>query len=298
MKPPIVQVAGMHRARRRRVDSEAWTWIASLDGQRLFFPPNVAGWNDDRWLDTSTLRGRWIAANYVAYAVRARHRRVERQAPVRCRKARRPRAGLLGQPDDDLVDPDDAAAFAQTALDDADSTWKRDDVPGADRQRPPDSHRRLPRLPDLLTMSCSCNEFSRATALRRSVAEAGRGLPVIEPGMPIPAGTGLDRRGFLARAAGLALSVYGAGKLPLGLFEEGIARAQSAPAGPVLVSVFLEGGADSLSMLFPAGNAQYAAFRPQLALPAGRRASRSPRTRACAGTPRSRRWPSCTARAR
>ncbi len=116
-------------------------------------------------------------------------------------------------------------------------------------------------------MSCSCNEFTRAAALRRSVAEAGRGLPVIEAGMPIPAGSGLDRRGFLATAAGLALSVYGASKLPLGLFEEGIARAQGVTT-PVLVSVFLEGGADSLSMLFPAGNAQYMAFRPQLALPA------------------------------
>ena len=107
-------------------------------------------------------------------------------------------------------------------------------------------------------MSCSCNEFSRAAMLRRSVAEAGRGLPTIEPGMPIPAGSGLDRRAFLSRAAGLALSVYGASKLPLGLFEEGIARAQSGPAGPVLLSVFLDGGADSLSMLFPAGHPQYA----------------------------------------
>lgn len=115
-------------------------------------------------------------------------------------------------------------------------------------------------------MSCSCNEFTRATALRRSVAEAGRGLPVIEPGMPIPAGTGLDRRAFLSRAAGLALSVYGASKLPFGLFEEGIARAQGAPPGPVLLSVFLDGGADSLSMLFPAGHPQYASLRPQLAL--------------------------------
>jgi uncharacterized protein (DUF1501 family) len=115
-------------------------------------------------------------------------------------------------------------------------------------------------------MSCSCNEFSRSAMLRRSVAEAGRGLPTIEPGMPIPAGSGLDRRAFLARAAGLALSVYGASKLPLGLFEEGIARAQGAPPGPVLLSVFLDGGADSLSMLFPAGHPQYVTFRPQLAL--------------------------------
>jgi uncharacterized protein (DUF1501 family) len=118
-------------------------------------------------------------------------------------------------------------------------------------------------------MSCSCNEFSRAAMLRRSVAEAGRGLPTIEPGMPIPAGSGLDRRAFLSRTAGLALSVYGASKLPLGLFEEGIARAQGAPAGPVLLSVFLDGGADSLSMLFPSGHPEYATFRPQLALGSG-----------------------------
>jgi uncharacterized protein (DUF1501 family) len=117
-------------------------------------------------------------------------------------------------------------------------------------------------------MSCSCNEFSRASLFRRSVAEAGRGLPAIEPGMPLPAGSGLDRRSFLARTAGLALAVYGAGKLPLGLFDEGIARAQSA-GGPILVSVFLEGGADSLSMLFPAGNSRYHTLRPTLALQPG-----------------------------
>ena len=114
-------------------------------------------------------------------------------------------------------------------------------------------------------MSCACNEFSRSSLLRRSVAEAGRGLPVVEAGMPLPAGSGLSRRTFLARTAGLALSVYGASKLPLGLFEEGIARA-AAPTDPILVSIFLDGGADSLSMLYPAGDAQYAGLRPTLAL--------------------------------
>ena len=40
--------------------------MADLAGQRLFRPPNVSGWNDTRWLDTSTFRGRWIAANEIA----------------------------------------------------------------------------------------------------------------------------------------------------------------------------------------------------------------------------------------
>ena len=56
-------------------------------------------------------------------------------------------------------------------------------------------------------MGCNhCEEFGRAQLMRRAVAEAGRGLPSIEPGMPTPAGTGLSRRSFLLRssAAGVA----------------------------------------------------------------------------------------------
>ena len=73
-----------------------------------------------------------------------------------------------------------------------------------------------------------CDEFSRAALVRRGAAEAGLGLPAIEPGMPRPAGTGLDRRSFVTRTFGLALSVYGLGKLSL--FEEGIARAATTEA--------------------------------------------------------------------
>ena len=110
-----------------------------------------------------------------------------------------------------------------------------------------------------------CDEFSRLSLLRRAAAEAGNGLPAIEPGMPAPAGTGLDRRTFVTGAFGLALSVYGLGKLKL--FEDGIARAASGPAQPVLVSVFLPGGADSLSVLYPALDPNYRKLRPTLALP-------------------------------
>jgi uncharacterized protein (DUF1501 family) len=109
-----------------------------------------------------------------------------------------------------------------------------------------------------------CNEFSRAAFVRKSAVEAGRGLPAVEPGMPLPAGTGLDRRTFVTRTFGLALSVYGLGKL--GLFEEGIASAASAPAQPVLVSVFLPGGTDALSVLYPAVDSTYRKLRPTLAL--------------------------------
>ena len=102
-------------------------------------------------------------------------------------------------------------------------------------------------------MSDCCNEFSRSSILRRAAAEAGRGLPEIETGMPLPAGTGLDRRNFLARSVGLALAVYGAGAVAPRFFEEGISAALAAgPSDTVLVSIFMDGGADSLSLLFPA----------------------------------------------
>jgi uncharacterized protein (DUF1800 family) len=65
VKPPVVQLAGMLRAVGRGVDTDAWAWVSELMGQKLFFPPNVAGWDDSRWLDTATFRGRWIAATYV-----------------------------------------------------------------------------------------------------------------------------------------------------------------------------------------------------------------------------------------
>jgi uncharacterized protein (DUF1501 family) len=88
--------------------------------------------------------------------------------------------------------------------------------------------------------------------------------------MPLPAGTGLDRRAFLARSAGVALAVYGASKLALPGLEEGIARAAAAaPSQPVLVSVFLPGGADGLSTLYPAGDPLYRKLRPKLALADG-----------------------------
>jgi uncharacterized protein (DUF1501 family) len=118
-------------------------------------------------------------------------------------------------------------------------------------------------------MGC-CDEHIRSELLRRSVARAGSGLPAIEPGMPEPAGTGLDRRDFLLRTVGLAVAVYGAAGMRPAAFDEGIAAAQAAGGGKgrVLVSVFLDGGADSLSMLFPAEDPLYRRLRPRLALPA------------------------------
>ena len=97
--------------------------------------------------------------------------------------------------------------------------------------------------------ACHCKEHTRAAILRQAAARAGAGagLRPIEPGMPLPAGTGLSRRSFLARSSGLALAVFGGGALAPRAFEEGIADAMAAARqNSVLVSIFLDGGLDTL----------------------------------------------------
>jgi uncharacterized protein (DUF1501 family) len=111
-----------------------------------------------------------------------------------------------------------------------------------------------------------CDEFSRAAVVHAGTAEAGRGLPAIEGGMPNPAGTGLSRAAFLSRTLGTMLTVYGAGALAPRAFDDAIAEAAGAAANTTLVSVFAPGGWDSLSLLYPNGDPNYRALRPELAL--------------------------------
>ena len=59
MKAPVVYIAGLLRLRGRAIDTNSWSWISDMAGMRLFRPPNVAGWDETRWMDTSSFRGRW-----------------------------------------------------------------------------------------------------------------------------------------------------------------------------------------------------------------------------------------------
>jgi uncharacterized protein (DUF1800 family) len=66
VKPPAVFAAGMLRALGRGIQTTQWFRLAPASGQRLFYPPNVAGWDETRWLDTATFRGRWFLAALLA----------------------------------------------------------------------------------------------------------------------------------------------------------------------------------------------------------------------------------------
>ncbi len=71
VKPPVVYTAGLLRALGRGIDTAAWTNLDFASGQRLFVPPNVAGWDESRWLDTATFRGRWFVASTALKPLRA-----------------------------------------------------------------------------------------------------------------------------------------------------------------------------------------------------------------------------------
>jgi len=127
---------------------------------------------------------------------------------------------------------------------------------------------RTPSTPD-----GHCDGFTRAQAIRRVLASDK--LPVArewDPRMPIPAGAGIDRRRFLAGALGGVMTVYGAGRLGLTnrMLGDGIARAAVESAdSPILVSLFVQGGLDGLSLLAPAGDSLYQQLRPTLGVAPG-----------------------------
>jgi uncharacterized protein (DUF1800 family) len=65
VKSPALYNAGLLRRLGHGIDTTAYAWLGDMAGQRLFSPPNVAGWDDTRWLDTATWRGRWWIATQV-----------------------------------------------------------------------------------------------------------------------------------------------------------------------------------------------------------------------------------------
>ncbi len=127
VKSPAVYLAGLLRSLRRGIDTEAWTWLLSLAGQQLFYPPNVAGWDDTRWLDTATFRARWmIASNAIQpHSLDAGKVKLPLDAAVLVSRAER----FLGKPALTSQTHDDLTRFARTALHDANADWKKRQYP-------------------------------------------------------------------------------------------------------------------------------------------------------------------------
>ena len=178
VKPPAVFVAGMLRALRRAVDTDAWVWLMEGAGQRLFYPPDVAGWNDERWLDTSTVRGRWEIVGSGLYPRQLTDAQIEAWDPAETADDRRgARALLLGRSRAQRRDRGRAHRLRERRRVGLAGRLAAGLVPRPAPERPAPPPVLLPRPPDELMATCGCNDYSRSRLLRRAAAEAGRGLP-------------------------------------------------------------------------------------------------------------------------
>ena len=199
-------------------------------------PPNVAGWNDKR------VAGHLDAPGPLEHRLRRPQPRLRpgqrHLQRDRDRGARRSLAAqaFLGNPPLTDRDPPGAAGVRRRRR-----PGRRRLVgagqparPAPERAAPPD--RQLPRPAGLLMSDCGCSGFTRSEMLRRGLATPGAGLPSIEPGMPLPAGTGMSRRSLMLRGAGLALAVYGADRIVPQALRGGHRRGRRrpGPAGPDL----------------------------------------------------------------
>ena len=274
-KPPVVQLAGMLRALGRPIKGERGRGSATApDSGSTTRPTSRAGTRSAGWTPTrsapagtsssSSRRsidpGSAAARSYPPAETPEQALAAARAFWLDPRLSRTPPPGC--SPSRSFQPPADDASTPRTPR-----AARAEARPAPERPASPD--RRLLRLPEQLMpdssiRACGCADFSRSELLRGgAAATAGRGLRAIEPGMPLPAGTGLSRRSFLARSTGLALAVFGGSALSPGALDAGIAPPRPRGEPRVLVSIFCSGGMDSLSLLAPVGDPRYATLRPR-----------------------------------
>ena len=83
-KSPVVYNAGLLRIRGDRVETGDWVYLDAMAGQQLFYPPNVSGWDNTRWLDTSSFQARWLIARRALqkHALNPDHARPSERPPA------------------------------------------------------------------------------------------------------------------------------------------------------------------------------------------------------------------------
>ena len=266
-----------------------------MSGQRLFYPPNVAGWDDTRWLDTATFRGRWYAVQRILRDHSAR--------PAEGEASRTTRKQLVDRALDFWNDPPLSDGDARTRSARSRTAHSRDAgndeleaaaVPGARAERAPPADRHVPRPPDCMTTAAA--SATSAPAPTCFVRRAGRGLPAIEPGMPLPAGTGLTRRASSRARSASRSPCTAPGRLAAVRRRDRRAPPPAQRTADARHRVPAGRRRRALAALSAAATRSIRSCRPTLAVTRGHRVHRG-RT-AASGIRRSRRSPSSTPRAR
>lgn len=132
VKPPVVQIAGMLRALGRFLDTDEWIWAATIAGQLLFYPPNVAGWDATRWLNSGT----WLARFNLAATMIGEARAVNPLSPTAQAGVPTDPGALVaeavafwGSPTLSAATQGELLAYAQASLGAATHRWQREQFP-------------------------------------------------------------------------------------------------------------------------------------------------------------------------
>jgi len=89
----------------------------------------VAGWDDTRWLDTATFRGRWDVANYAMKPTQLDAGHPKGKLPLDAEALLERALASVGSPTLDERTRDILLAFARRALGDAKEDWKKTSYP-------------------------------------------------------------------------------------------------------------------------------------------------------------------------
>jgi uncharacterized protein (DUF1800 family) len=130
VKAPVVHTAGMLRILGRGVrQADEWAWRNWLAGQQLFYPPNVAGWDDDHWLDTATFRGRWVGIAGILQSYALKPERPPKNQPSTPDRLLASALAFWGNPTLSAETSRALLRFARRSLADAREGWQKRQYP-------------------------------------------------------------------------------------------------------------------------------------------------------------------------
>jgi uncharacterized protein (DUF1800 family) len=129
VKPPVVHIAGLLRRVGAGITTTDWAWIGAISGQQLFYPPNVAGWDDSRWLDTATFRGRWLAVQRLLADRTLNPSKPPKAMPGDADGVLRSALAFWNRPELSTGTSYQLLRFASLALKDAKATWEQKAYP-------------------------------------------------------------------------------------------------------------------------------------------------------------------------